>query len=88
MFSLDCCDKTTILRGSVPNDDSSQAEPEKTTILMLDSLLNNTCALSLGNKKERQGSEVLTLMLQALQSIIASESLPADRVLVRLCRKL
>lgn len=63
---------------------SSQAEPEKT----LDSLLNNTCALSLGNKKERQGSEVLTLMLQALQSIIASESLPADRVLVRLCRKL
>uniref|UniRef100_A0A3B4G6K7 Replication timing regulatory factor 1 n=1 Tax=Pundamilia nyererei TaxID=303518 RepID=A0A3B4G6K7_9CICH len=35
-----------------------------------------------GNKKERQGSEVLTLMLQALQSIIASESLPADRVLV------
>lgn len=67
---------------------SSQAGPEKTTILMLDSLLNNTCALSLGNKKERQGSEVLTLMLQALQSIIASESLPADRVLVRLCRKL
>uniref|UniRef100_A0A3Q4HA34 Replication timing regulatory factor 1 n=1 Tax=Neolamprologus brichardi TaxID=32507 RepID=A0A3Q4HA34_NEOBR len=57
-------------------------DPEKTTILMLDSLLNNTCALSLGNKKERQGSEVLTLMLQALQSIIASESLPADRVLV------
>uniref|UniRef100_A0A3P9D0A1 Replication timing regulatory factor 1 n=1 Tax=Maylandia zebra TaxID=106582 RepID=A0A3P9D0A1_9CICH len=35
-----------------------------------------------GNKKERQGSEVLTLMLQALQSIITSESLPADRVLV------
>uniref|UniRef100_A0A8C7LML7 Replication timing regulatory factor 1 n=1 Tax=Oncorhynchus mykiss TaxID=8022 RepID=A0A8C7LML7_ONCMY len=30
-----------------------------------------------GNKKERQGSEVLTLLLQALQSIISSEALPS-----------
>ncbi|XP_054643055.1 telomere-associated protein RIF1 isoform X2 [Dunckerocampus dactyliophorus] len=35
-----------------------------------------------GSKKDRQGSEVLTLMLQALQSIIHSGALPADKVLV------
>uniref|UniRef100_A0A673B437 Replication timing regulatory factor 1 n=1 Tax=Sphaeramia orbicularis TaxID=375764 RepID=A0A673B437_9TELE len=35
-----------------------------------------------GSKKDRQGCEVLTLMLQALQSIVMSEALPADRVLV------
>uniref|UniRef100_A0A8C7D695 Replication timing regulatory factor 1 n=1 Tax=Oncorhynchus kisutch TaxID=8019 RepID=A0A8C7D695_ONCKI len=34
-----------------------------------------------GNKKDRQGSEVLTLLLQALQSIISSEALPANRAL-------
>ncbi|PWA19442.1 hypothetical protein CCH79_00017181 [Gambusia affinis] len=38
---------------------------------------------SAGSKKERQGSECLTLMLQALQSVVSSEALPADRVLVR-----
>uniref|UniRef100_A0A8C4DQH0 Replication timing regulatory factor 1 n=1 Tax=Dicentrarchus labrax TaxID=13489 RepID=A0A8C4DQH0_DICLA len=35
-----------------------------------------------GNKKDRQGCEVLTLMLQALQSIVTSEALPADKVLI------
>ncbi|XP_040913200.1 telomere-associated protein RIF1 isoform X2 [Toxotes jaculatrix] len=35
-----------------------------------------------GSKKERQGCEVVTLTLQALQSIVTSEALPADRVLV------
>ncbi|XP_054471187.1 telomere-associated protein RIF1 isoform X3 [Anoplopoma fimbria] len=35
-----------------------------------------------GSKKDRQGGEVLTLMLQALQSIVASEALPADKVLI------
>ncbi|KAM9850654.1 telomere-associated protein RIF1 [Aulostomus maculatus] len=35
-----------------------------------------------GSKKDRQGCEALTLTLQALQSIVASEALPADRVLV------
>uniref|UniRef100_A0A8D0AB96 Replication timing regulatory factor 1 n=1 Tax=Sander lucioperca TaxID=283035 RepID=A0A8D0AB96_SANLU len=35
-----------------------------------------------GSKKDRQGSEVLTLMLQALQSIVTSEALPADKVLI------
>lgn len=38
----------------------------------------------LGSKKDRQGCEVLTLMLQALQSIVISEALTADRVLVSL----
>uniref|UniRef100_A0A671Z0D1 Replication timing regulatory factor 1 n=1 Tax=Sparus aurata TaxID=8175 RepID=A0A671Z0D1_SPAAU len=33
-------------------------------------------------KKDRQGCEVLTLMLQALQSIVTSEALPADKVLI------
>ncbi|XP_060945167.1 telomere-associated protein RIF1 [Limanda limanda] len=37
-----------------------------------------------GSKKDRQGSEVLTLMLQALQSIVTSENLPAHKVLVLL----
>ncbi|XP_056286933.1 telomere-associated protein RIF1 isoform X2 [Pseudoliparis swirei] len=35
-----------------------------------------------GSKKDRQGGEVLTLMLQALQSIVTSEALPADKVLI------
>ncbi|XP_013876662.1 telomere-associated protein RIF1 isoform X2 [Austrofundulus limnaeus] len=35
-----------------------------------------------GSKKDRQGCEVLTLMLQALQSIVISEGLTADRVLI------
>uniref|UniRef100_UPI0037E731EF telomere-associated protein RIF1 n=1 Tax=Semicossyphus pulcher TaxID=241346 RepID=UPI0037E731EF len=35
-----------------------------------------------GSKKDRQGCEVLTLMLQALQSIVDSENLPADKVLI------
>ncbi|XP_045068030.1 telomere-associated protein RIF1 isoform X3 [Coregonus clupeaformis] len=34
-----------------------------------------------GHKKERQGSEVFTLLLQALQSVISSEALPAHRAL-------
>ncbi|RXN29100.1 telomere-associated RIF1 [Labeo rohita] len=37
-----------------------------------------------GNKKERQGSEVLTLLLQALQSILSSDGLPAERALILL----
>uniref|UniRef100_A0A8C2F9R9 Replication timing regulatory factor 1 n=1 Tax=Cyprinus carpio TaxID=7962 RepID=A0A8C2F9R9_CYPCA len=37
-----------------------------------------------GNKKERQGSEVLTLLLQALQSILSSDVLPAERALLLL----
>ncbi|XP_059198916.1 telomere-associated protein RIF1 [Centropristis striata] len=37
-----------------------------------------------GSKKDRQGGEVLTLMLQALQSIVSSEALPAHKVLILL----
>ncbi|XP_067372207.1 telomere-associated protein RIF1 isoform X2 [Channa argus] len=37
---------------------------------------------SVGSKKDRQGCEVLTLMLQALQSIITTEDLPAAKVLI------
>ncbi|XP_016093595.1 telomere-associated protein RIF1-like isoform X3 [Sinocyclocheilus grahami] len=37
-----------------------------------------------GNKKERQGSEVLTLLLQALQSIQSSDDLPAECALLLL----
>lgn len=42
--------------------------------------------MSVGSKKDRHGCEVLTLMLQALQSIINSEALPAAKVLVRLSK--
>ncbi|XP_026001446.1 telomere-associated protein RIF1 [Astatotilapia calliptera] len=57
--------------------------PESLLTLIWTSLVRFvSLTIESGNKKERQGSEVLTLMLQALQSIIASESLPADRVLV------
>ncbi|XP_041806883.1 telomere-associated protein RIF1 isoform X2 [Chelmon rostratus] len=35
-----------------------------------------------GSKKDRQGCEVVTLMLQALQSIVTSEAVPADKVLI------
>ncbi|XP_060785950.1 telomere-associated protein RIF1 isoform X2 [Neoarius graeffei] len=44
----------------------------------------NTTIEATGNKKERQGSEVLTLLLQALQSIVSSEALPAPRALALL----
>ncbi|XP_059356010.1 telomere-associated protein RIF1-like isoform X2 [Carassius carassius] len=41
-------------------------------------------AIEAGNKKDRQGSEVLTLLLQALQSIMSSSDLPAERALLLL----
>ncbi|TSM68908.1 Telomere-associated protein RIF1 [Bagarius yarrelli] len=44
----------------------------------------NTTIEAAGNKKERQGSEVLTLLLQALQSIVSSEALPVPRALLLL----
>lgn len=42
----------------------------------------NSTIESVGSKKDRHGCEVLTLMLQALQSIVASEALPADKILI------
>ncbi|KAG2458893.1 RIF1 protein, partial [Polypterus senegalus] len=38
-------------------------------------------AIETGNKKERQGSEVLTLLLQALKHIVTLEALPPPKVL-------
>uniref|UniRef100_A0A8B9L4A5 Telomere-associated protein Rif1 N-terminal domain-containing protein n=1 Tax=Astyanax mexicanus TaxID=7994 RepID=A0A8B9L4A5_ASTMX len=54
--------------------------PEPLLSLIWNSLVN----LVTGNKKERQGSEVLTHLLQALQSILSSEALPAPRALALL----
>ncbi|XP_070770846.1 telomere-associated protein RIF1 [Enoplosus armatus] len=42
----------------------------------------NVTIESVGSKKDRQGCEVLTLMLQALQTIVTSEAVPADKVLI------
>ncbi|NXF86251.1 RIF1 protein, partial [Eubucco bourcierii] len=38
-------------------------------------------AIESGNKKEKQGSEVLTLLLQALKNIVRSNSLPVQKIL-------
>ncbi|XP_029936287.1 telomere-associated protein RIF1 isoform X3 [Myripristis murdjan] len=58
--------------------------PDSLLALIWKSLVGfvNSTIESVGSKKDRQGCEVLTLTLQALQSIVSSEALPADRVLV------
>ncbi|NWS72249.1 RIF1 protein, partial [Crotophaga sulcirostris] len=38
-------------------------------------------AIESGNKKEKQGSEILTMLLQALKNIVRSNSLPVQRIL-------
>ncbi|NXI10531.1 RIF1 protein, partial [Irena cyanogastra] len=38
-------------------------------------------AIEAGNKKEKQGSEILTMLLQALKNIVRSNSLPVQRIL-------
>ncbi|NWH71116.1 RIF1 protein, partial [Piaya cayana] len=38
-------------------------------------------AIESGNKKEKQGSEILTVLLQALKNIVRSNSLPVQKVL-------
>ncbi|XP_051666109.1 telomere-associated protein RIF1 isoform X1 [Manacus candei] len=38
-------------------------------------------AIESGNKKEKQGSEILTMLLQALKNIVRSSSLPVQKVL-------
>lgn len=35
-----------------------------------------------GNKKEKQGSEILTMLLQALKNTVRSNSLPVQKILV------
>ncbi|KAF7709532.1 hypothetical protein HF521_016382 [Silurus meridionalis] len=60
--------------------------PEALLNLIWTSLIGHvsTTIEAADNKKERQGSEVLTLLLQALQSIVSSEALPAPRALALL----
>lgn len=74
--------------GSVPDDDARLQNPTRCVFTnecfpFCRGALSLFCSLSVGSKKDRQGCDVLTLMLQALQSIVASEALPAARVLVR-----
>ncbi|NXO51945.1 RIF1 protein, partial [Aramus guarauna] len=38
-------------------------------------------AIESGNKKEKQGSEILTMLLQALKNIVKSNSLPVQKIL-------
>ncbi|XP_010159043.1 PREDICTED: telomere-associated protein RIF1, partial [Eurypyga helias] len=38
-------------------------------------------AIESGNKKEKQGSEILTVLLQALKNIVRSDSLPVQKIL-------
>ncbi|XP_021254403.1 telomere-associated protein RIF1 isoform X2 [Numida meleagris] len=38
-------------------------------------------AIESGNKKEKQGSEVLTMLLQALKNVVRSNSLPVQKIL-------
>ncbi|XP_061580096.1 telomere-associated protein RIF1 [Cololabis saira] len=58
--------------------------PESLLTVIWTSLIRfvNLTIDSVGSKKERQGCEALTLLLQALQSIVASEALPTHRVLI------
>ncbi|TNN48025.1 Telomere-associated protein RIF1 [Liparis tanakae] len=58
--------------------------PESLLAVLWTSLVRfvNLTIESAGSKKDRQGGEVLTLTLQALQSIVTSEALPADKVLI------
>ncbi|KAK7913731.1 hypothetical protein WMY93_013942 [Mugilogobius chulae] len=58
--------------------------PEPLLTLLWTSLARfvNFSIESVGSKKDRQGCEVLTLTLQALQSIVMSEALPPKRVLL------
>ncbi|KAF7215219.1 telomere-associated protein RIF1 isoform X2 [Nothobranchius furzeri] len=62
---------------------SGKEAPEPLLAVIWTSLVRFvSMAIETGSKKDRQGCEVLTLMLQALQNIVASRALPADKVLV------
>ncbi|XP_051814631.1 telomere-associated protein RIF1 isoform X2 [Acanthochromis polyacanthus] len=77
---------SAVLISSVTDGFSSVGKdaPESLLAVIWTSLVRfvNLTIESGGSKKDRQGCEVLTLMLQALQNIVSSEALPADRVLV------
>lgn len=53
----------------------------------LNAAQSDHCALTgnifiAGNKKEKQGSEILTMLLQALKNTVRSNSLPVQKILV------
>lgn len=59
--------------------------PESLLSLVWSSLIGFvSTTIEAGNKKERQGSEILTLLLQALQTILSSDVLPAEHALLLL----
>lgn len=69
--------------GFVPSDDLVLGTLNVLLSVFVDSFIYFfPPSLSGGSKKDRHGCEVLTLMLEALQSIVSSEALPAHRVLV------
>ncbi|XP_061547412.1 telomere-associated protein RIF1 isoform X2 [Phycodurus eques] len=57
--------------------------PDALLALLWDHLVHFvSLTIESGSKKDRHGCDVLTLTLQALQNVVCSESLPADKVLV------
>ncbi|XP_019732476.1 telomere-associated protein RIF1 isoform X2 [Hippocampus comes] len=57
--------------------------PDALLALLWDHLVHYVMlTIESGSKKDRHGCEVLTLMLQALQNVVCSQVLPADKVLV------
>lgn len=57
--------------------------PDSLLTLIWTSLIRSVnSTIESGSKKDRHGSDVLTVTLQALQTIVMSEALPADKVLV------
>ncbi|XP_057708053.1 telomere-associated protein RIF1 isoform X1 [Corythoichthys intestinalis] len=59
--------------------------PDALLALLWDHLIRCvSLTIESGSKKERHGCEVLTMTLQALQNVICSEALPADKVLILL----
>uniref|UniRef100_H3D1V0 Replication timing regulatory factor 1 n=1 Tax=Tetraodon nigroviridis TaxID=99883 RepID=H3D1V0_TETNG len=70
------------VRDGFINVGKDAPEPLLTVLWMTVVRFVNSSIESGGSKKDRHGCELLTLMLQALQSIAASEALPADRVLI------
>ncbi|KAM9347605.1 telomere-associated protein RIF1 [Symphorus nematophorus] len=73
---------TSSLRDGITN--IGKDAPDSLLAVIWTSLVRfvNLTIESVGSKKDRQGCEVLTLMLQALQSIVTSEALPADKILM------
>ncbi|XP_048862268.1 telomere-associated protein RIF1 [Brienomyrus brachyistius] len=79
---------SSVLIGAVRDGFITAGKDASDALLVL--IWNNLIGLvvaaveTAGNKKERQGSEVLTLLLQTLQSVVSSESLPTNHTLALL----